>query len=184
MRNRADPGPEGSLARALAASSPAVAEAVRVAHGVLAEHGIPHLVVGGLALSAHAQPRATLDVDFLVPAESVWRTVGAMVIPAGPFPMAVGGVRVDYLDPHVASGAAALLASAVDGRDACALGVIDAGALAVMKLVAGRPKDHADVCALLDAGLDPAEVEALLDRCEAPEAWRRRFARARAETGA
>jgi hypothetical protein len=33
----------------------------------LAEHDIPHLVIGGLAVQEHGYPRLTLDVDLVVP---------------------------------------------------------------------------------------------------------------------
>ena len=34
---------------------------------VLAEHDIPHLIVGGLAVQEHGYPRLTIDVDIVVP---------------------------------------------------------------------------------------------------------------------
>jgi hypothetical protein len=34
---------------------------------VLAEHNIPHLIVGGLAVQEHGYPRVTIDVDIVVP---------------------------------------------------------------------------------------------------------------------
>ena len=33
---------------------------------LLAELGIPHVLIGGLAVGVHGHPRATSDVDFLV----------------------------------------------------------------------------------------------------------------------
>jgi hypothetical protein len=34
---------------------------------LLAEHGIPHLIVGGFAVQEHGYPRVTIDVDIVVP---------------------------------------------------------------------------------------------------------------------
>ena len=34
---------------------------------MLAEHEIPHLIVGGLAVQEHGYPRVTIDVDIVVP---------------------------------------------------------------------------------------------------------------------
>jgi len=34
---------------------------------VLADHDIPHLIVGGLAVQEHGYPRVTIDVDIVVP---------------------------------------------------------------------------------------------------------------------
>jgi hypothetical protein len=39
----------------------------RDAVAVLAEHDIPHLIVGGLAVQEHGYPRLTVDVDIVVP---------------------------------------------------------------------------------------------------------------------
>jgi hypothetical protein len=37
------------------------------AAAVLADHDIPHLIVGGLAVQEHGYPRVTIDVDIVVP---------------------------------------------------------------------------------------------------------------------
>ena len=39
----------------------------RTAVTVLADHEIPHLIVGGLAVQEHGYPRVTIDVDIVVP---------------------------------------------------------------------------------------------------------------------
>jgi hypothetical protein len=39
----------------------------RDALAILAEHDIPHLIVGGLAVQEHGYPRVTIDVDIVVP---------------------------------------------------------------------------------------------------------------------
>ena len=44
-----------------------VVETARTAVGVLADHDIPHLIVGGLAVQEHGYPRVTIDVDIVVP---------------------------------------------------------------------------------------------------------------------
>jgi hypothetical protein len=44
-----------------------VVESARTAVGVLAEHDIPHLIVGGIAVQEHGYPRVTIDVDIVVP---------------------------------------------------------------------------------------------------------------------
>ena len=44
-----------------------IVETARTAAAMLAEHDIPHLVVGGLALQEHGYPRMTIDVDMVVP---------------------------------------------------------------------------------------------------------------------
>ena len=42
-------------------------ETARAAVALLAEHDIPHLIVGGLAVQEHGYPRMTIDVDIVVP---------------------------------------------------------------------------------------------------------------------
>jgi len=44
-----------------------VVESARAAVALLAEHDIPHLIVGGLAVQEHGYPRMTIDVDIVVP---------------------------------------------------------------------------------------------------------------------
>ncbi len=44
-----------------------VLQSARDAVAVLADHDIPHLVVGGLAVQEHGYPRVTIDVDLVVP---------------------------------------------------------------------------------------------------------------------
>ena len=42
-------------------------KSARMAVALLAEHDIPHLIVGGLAVQEHGYPRVTIDVDIVVP---------------------------------------------------------------------------------------------------------------------
>ena len=44
-----------------------VLESARTAVATLADHDIPHLIVGGLAVQEHGYPRVTIDVDIVVP---------------------------------------------------------------------------------------------------------------------
>jgi hypothetical protein len=44
-----------------------VVNSAREAVAVLADHDIPHLIVGGLAVQEHGYPRVTIDVDIVVP---------------------------------------------------------------------------------------------------------------------
>jgi hypothetical protein len=42
-------------------------ESARAAVEILADHDIPHLIVGGLAVQEYGYPRVTIDVDIVVP---------------------------------------------------------------------------------------------------------------------
>ena len=44
-----------------------IVETARTVAATLAEHEIPHLIVGGLAVQEHGYPRVTIDVDIVVP---------------------------------------------------------------------------------------------------------------------
>src|SRR5258706_16030729 len=44
-----------------------VAQAAQVVSSLLADHGIPNLIAGGLAVQLHGYPRTTVDVDIIVP---------------------------------------------------------------------------------------------------------------------
>jgi len=48
-----------------------IVESARAAVSTLAEHDIPHLIVGGLAVQEHGYPRVTIDVDIVCP--RCWR---------------------------------------------------------------------------------------------------------------
>jgi len=81
-------------------------QTARTAAAVLADHDIPHLIVGGLAVQEHGYPRLTLDVDIVVPdvlEAREWLTADL----SGPFAPVSGchdrvtdtrtGVRIDLL---------------------------------------------------------------------------------------
>lgn len=159
----------------------------------LSAAGLPHILIGGLALGAHGHARATRDADLLAPLgaldDAVWaplRAEGASVDlrrgePGDPL---VGVVRV-----RRRSGAPTDVVVLGRWTDAmydrasppvvlrgAPVRVVDAADLILLKLYADGPVDRADVAALL--GLDPGlgeVVEARLDAAAGPcrAAWRR-----------
>jgi hypothetical protein len=83
-----------------------VVRTAKTAVATLADHDIPHLIVGGIAVQEHGYPRMTIDVDIVVPdvLEAVeWLTADV----TGPFFRVSGcedrvedrrtGVKVDLL---------------------------------------------------------------------------------------
>ena len=61
----------------------------------LSEAKVPYALCGGLALAVHGLPRATKDIDLLVPAERVEAVADALAragftLRAGPIPLGVG----------------------------------------------------------------------------------------------
>jgi hypothetical protein len=137
------------LDRALAAVSAEVRAAATTAHEVLNERGVPHMLVGGLAVGPHGYPCATQDVDFLVGDEAFQFSDGGLVSVTAGVPIEIGGVRIAYLSPDEAAGQRELLEAARARPDLC---VVPLDHLVYMKLVAGRQKDQAAIVGLLKAG--------------------------------
>ncbi|MBN1946592.1 MAG: hypothetical protein JW797_13035 [Bradymonadales bacterium] len=144
-----------ALARVVAPS--VLVEAIETSRK-LARLGIPHLLIGGLAVGLHGHPRATRDVDFLVGDEAF----------AGTFPIIVyrdelveivrnGVIDLMGVPPHH-DELRDLLVVPESGE----IPVIPVHALILLKLLAGRPQDLADVRALIDAGTPVADVRRYL----------------------
>ncbi len=76
--------------------------------GVLEAGRIPYAVCGGMAMAIHGFPRATVDVDLLVPTEAAAQIVAAVSplgynVAAAPMTFAGGAVeirRVSKIDPQ------------------------------------------------------------------------------------
>ena len=58
--------PDAYLLRETTGTS-GVVETARAAVAVLVDHGIPYLIVGGVAVQEHGYPRVTIGVDIVVP---------------------------------------------------------------------------------------------------------------------
>lgn len=58
---------------------PNLFEEFRAVVGALTRAGVPYAVCGGIAMSIHAHPRATIDIDLLAPPDAVMRIVDALV---------------------------------------------------------------------------------------------------------
>lgn len=58
---------------------PNLFEEFRAVVGALTRAGVPYAVCGGIAMSIHAYPRATIDIDLLAPPDAVMRIVDALV---------------------------------------------------------------------------------------------------------
>jgi hypothetical protein len=116
--------------------------------------GIPHALVGGLAVGLHGHPRATKAVDFIVGAAAFASTEPLIVFR-------------DELADIVRWGVIDLLAALPDDpvlMDALQLPVpgevpiVPVEVLVLMKLRAKRPQDEADIAHLVSAGMDVRTV--------------------------
>ena len=120
----------------------------------LVELGIPHALVGGLAVGLHGYPRATKDVHFLVGPEA-FRTTDPILV----FREELAGVvQWGIIDLIAALPEDPILASEVtEGGDGF-IPVVSIEVLMLMKLRAGRTQDLADIEALVRVGADIAGV--------------------------
>lgn len=153
-------GPRPStLEERLDVLNPRTMRALRAAHEALDRLGVPHALVGALAVGVHGHARATKVVELLVGPEA-FEASGVLVSFKPGVPLAADGVAIDSIplptpddpvfsealrDPVVIDGVPALRVEP----------------LLYMKLTAGRRQDLADVVALLRA----ADVD--LDRVRA-----------------
>jgi hypothetical protein len=128
--------------------APKVLDAMKVASSALARLGVRHVVVGGLAVGAHGNPRATKDVDFLVGDEAFEQHPGGFISMRPGVPIQVNGVAIDLLS--VGEGEAHL-ATALEAPPGSP---IEAPPLIYMKLKSPRQKDRVDVIELVKAGID------------------------------
>lgn len=136
----------------------------------LADHGVEYVVIGGLAVQAHGNPRTTQDLD-LIPAPSranLRRLVAALAglgaRPVGerdPAPVAIpregvleldtdaGGVDV-HIGPPGAAPYSELRQRALELELDVTVPVVGLDDLIAMKRASGRPIDRSDILALTE----------------------------------
>lgn len=143
--------------------APEILAAAEVASAKLREAGIPHALVGGLAVGAHGYPRTTDDVDFLVGDEAFEKHTGGLVTLKLPL-IAVGKVRIDFVSMDEARGEKEQLRPAVESLpQSNQVPIVPLVVLVYMKLKAGRQKDTADLVELLKRGrIEVKEIDRYL----------------------
>ena len=117
--------------------------------------GVPHALIGGLAVGVHGHPRATKDVDFLVGTEAFERTTPFLIYRAELADVARIGIS-DLM--AVPPGCPFLVEEMAMGEG---VPVISLPGLILMKLLAFRKQDQADVQALLS--LDEGQIPDVSD---------------------
>lgn len=144
-------GPEPDLKRALR-PVPAYERAVREISRMLREAGIRHALVGALGANAYRnRPRTTEDIDFLVGDEAFQRHPGGFVT------MRVPVVEFEGIDVDQVPLTEALRVVEDDLNHAPVSEGVPIAPLAtivIMKLLAGRTQDLADVEAIIESGVD------------------------------
>lgn len=135
--------------------------------GLLDQRGLPHALAGGLALAVHGVPRATTDIDLLIPPEHVELALGAA---------RERGFTVAALPMRFADGMEVRRVTRIEGDDSLTLDlilvndnlrpifegrqrfgtasgeiwVVSREGLIAMKAAAGREQDLADIGRLRD----------------------------------
>ncbi len=109
----------------------------------LQELGVPHVLIGGLAVGLHGHPRATKDVDFMVGEEAFAKTTPLLVYREElEHLVAIGHTDIMSVPPGFPSLKTEL---ATTGE----VPLISLPALVLMKLDAFRPRDREDVRTLM-----------------------------------
>jgi hypothetical protein len=142
---------EPELARALR-PVPSFERAVREVSKMFSEAGIRHALVGALGANAYrSRPRTTEDIHFLVGDEAFETHAGGWVTLRVPV-VEFDGIDVDQV-PLTEE-----LAVIEDGLDRAHVSdgvpIAPSDTIVIMKLIAGRTQDLADVEAIVDSGAD------------------------------
>lgn len=133
----------------------------------LKSKGVPHAIIGGMAVSAYSPPRTTEDVDFLI-----LESNSDVVYELDPSPTAVsgmylqgigaivGGQKVDFMFlPDEIPEELLSVGPRIDG-----IQVLSADALILLKMKAGRTKDIGDVVEILKTDSDRSSFRKLLQK--------------------
>ncbi|MFT4980076.1 MAG: putative nucleotidyltransferase [Myxococcota bacterium] len=123
--------------------SPAILNRARDISRLLKDLGVPHVLIGGLAVGIHGHPRATKDVDFMVGVEA-FSSTDPFLIYREELKNLVHIGETDIMSvPERYPGLTAEL------RLEEGIPVISLRGLILMKLAAFRARDQEDVRALL-----------------------------------
>lgn len=150
--------------------SPEVFHAMIEASEQLRSLGIPHALVGGLAVSAWARPRWTKDVDFVVDETAFDISPSGIVSFKPGIPLQVRGVAVDPILPK--EGEEHLFNALRNPIISEGIPILPVEALVYMKLEAGRSKDIGDVVEILRSGADESSIRGYIEE-HAPQLLKR-----------
>lgn len=145
------PGHDPDLKKALRLV-PTYERAVREVSRMLSEAGIRHALVGALGANAYrSRPRTTEDIDFLVGDEAFQKHAGGFVTMRVPV-VEFDGIDIDQVPLTEA------LRVVEDGLNRAAVSegvpIAPLDTIVIMKLIAGRTQDLADVEAIIESGPD------------------------------
>jgi hypothetical protein len=154
-------GREPDLKRALR-PVPGYERAVREVSRMFAAAGIRHALVGALGANAYRnRPRTTEDIDFLVGDEAFETHSGGFVTMRVPV-IEFDGVGVDQVPLSEALRVVEDGLNSAPVSDGVPIASVDT--IVVMKLLAGRTQDLADVEAIVDSGADREFLRSAVQR--------------------
>lgn len=136
---------------------PRLWHAAKVASRALTNASIPHVLIGGLALSAYGYARTTRDVDFLVGNEAFIKH-GAIVTLHPDVPLSVNKIPIDAI-PMIEANEDDFFEY---GKMVKGVPVADIVVIVYLKLRTGRRRDQQDVTELIARGLDVNMVRGYL----------------------
>jgi len=156
-----NPGGVPDLKRALLLV-PAFERAVREVSKLFREAGIRHALVGALAANAYRdRPRTTADIDFLVGDEAFEQHPGGFVTMRVPV-VEFDGIEVDQVPLTDALRVVEEALNRAPVSDGVPIAPIDT--IVIMKLLAGRHQDLADVEAIVSSGADREFLRAAVQK--------------------
>lgn len=123
-----------------------VIDGVRAVSALLRGQGIRHIIVGGVAVSCNGYPRATADIDIAV-GDCAFEYREKITYLKSGLPLKYAGVRIRYVAP-TNSYEKAMLEQYLIVPASSEVPILPIGPLVVMKLIAGRHKDRADIIEL------------------------------------
>ena len=149
---------------------PNLFEEFRTIVGALGGARVPYAICGGIAMSIHAHPRATVDIDLLAPTDAVAKIVDVL-LPHGfvrrertPTRLAAGAVVMHRLTKIVTGDPEVLVLDLIEVRPGATEGawqtrtsaeweghsvmVVSRGGLIGLKRLRGSPQDIADITVL------------------------------------
>ena len=131
---------------------PTYERAVKAVSRMLADAGIRHLLVGALAANAYRhRPRTTEDIDFLVGDEAFEAHAGGFVTMRVPV-IEFDGINVDQVPLTEALRVVEHALNRAPAGDDVPIAPLDV--VVIMKLLAGRTQDLADIEAIVESGAD------------------------------
>ncbi len=146
-----NPGRDPELKRALR-PVPAFERAVREVSRMLAAAGIRHALVGALGANAYrSRPRTTEDIDFLVGDEAFEKHAGGFVTMRVPV-VEFDGIDVDQIP--LTEGLRVVEEGLARAPVSEGVPIASVETIVILKLLAGRTQDQADVEAIVASGAD------------------------------